>query len=859
MKKINLRKVFQTAVLVFATSVSSWGQKSETVTVAANARYDKAGQFKRVLFGEHYRKEWATPVEIEVLDPGTFAGGLTPIKMGGGLQTLSLRLAGADGREYVLRSVDKDPSKALAAELRGTFAEDFVQDQISSSNPFAPMVVASLEEAAGIFHTNPRLVYVENSTRLASYDSVFGGTVCLIEERPAGNGSNLSEFGQPVQILNSQRLFERIFSNTSHRVDAKSFLKARLLDMLVGDWDRHPDQWLWAEFRSGEEVSYKPIPRDRDQAFAKMDGVIPYLATRKWALRNVQGYDYTIKDLNGLNAAGGFLDRIFLTGLEKRDWLHVAREVQESLSDSVIDAAFRKLPDPIYNISGRKTRDMLVKRRNDLEKYAAGYYRFLSEEVNIIGSQQRETYKVRRLNNDSTEVQMYRGGSGSKHSRLVYERIFLRQETKEIRLYGMGGDDVFEIEGDVKKGIIIRVIGGPGADSVNDESSVKGWAHKTKVYDNQSSGISTRKEARNFISNDSLKNNYALKPFRFDVFAPAVTPGFNADDGLFLGGGMSYKKQQYGKTPYGWLQSIAANYSFGTGAYAVWYKGVFREAIGKSDLHLSLRYRSPSYVRNYYGFGNETTRRSDVGKEYYRIRMSEFTLSSTLQRQLGKYHRLWMGSEVSSTRLEENQDRFTSSEGSKIDSVDYRRKNFGTFKLGYRFSTLNSDLYPLSGIKVEIGAGYTRNMSDRDRDYVNLNSEVSLYQTKGRFTLANRLGAATNLGNDYEFYQANTLGGLTNLRGFRRDRFTGKTSVFQTTELRARVGQFNAYFTKGTWGLLAFADHGRVWVPGESSKTWHHGYGGGVWFLPFEKMAMTATYGISKEDKLLSVTAGFLF
>ena len=97
------------------------------------------------------------------------------------------------------------------------------------------------------------------------------------------------------------------------------------------------------------------------------------------------------------------------------------------------------------------------------------------------------------------------------------------------------------------------------------------------------------------------------------------------------------------------------------------------------------------------------------------------------------------------------------------------------------------------------------------------------------------------------------------MRGYRRDRFAGKTSVYQNSELRFRVSQFNAYVTKGEWGLVGFADFGRVWMPNEDSDTWHQGYGGGVWFLPFNKLAFTATYGVSEEDQIMSIKAGFLF
>jgi hypothetical protein len=165
--------------------------------------------------------------------------------------------------------VQKDVSKAMMTELRETFAQDVVQDQVSSANPYAPMVVASLSEAAGIFHSKPRLVFVVKSDRLGEFAETFAETLCLLEERPSGNEENNPAFGYSKNVINTQKLFDKVFNNSNHHVDEKAFVKARLFDMLIGDWDRHEDQWLWAAFKENDKTYYKPIPRDRDQAFSK--------------------------------------------------------------------------------------------------------------------------------------------------------------------------------------------------------------------------------------------------------------------------------------------------------------------------------------------------------------------------------------------------------------------------------------------------------------------------------------------------------------------------------------------------------------------------------------------------------------
>ena len=830
------------------------GSNPAAIKIAANTEYNKAGKFKRVILGDHYRKEWATAVDVEILDINTYAGGLTPVKMGGGLQTKSLRLDGADGQQYVLRSVNKDPSKALVAELRGTFAEDIVQDQISSSNPFAPMVVASLAQTAGIYHSTPKLVYVPATERLGEFKESFGGTLCLLEERPSGNEENNPAYGYSKNVVNSEKLFERILSNTNHQVDEKAFLKARLFDMLIGDWDRHEDQWMWAGFKKDDKIFYQPIPRDRDQAFSSLDGVIPQMTTKKWALRKVQDFDYSIKDVAGLNMNGRHLDRSFTTRLILTDWLTIADELQTVITDKVIEDAFSKMPKEIFAISGKETIAKLKVRRNNLHKYAKEYYNVLSKEVNIVGTSQNEVFEVTRVNDELTSVVVY-----NEKGTINYYRTFKTAETKELRLYGLAGNDVFKISGETKKGILVRVIGGNDRDNVTDHSFVGGMSNKTKVYDDPQNTIDGSLETASHISNDSLKNGYNRKGHVYDWLAPAPSFGYNPDDGFYLGGGVTLKKQRFGKAPYGYMMTIGGNYAFQTGAYNFWYKGQFREFVGKWDLQLNAVVNAPNWSRNYFGLGNETERLEDMDRNYYRVRFDQVTVGSALSRQWGKKHSLLIGGDYQTVNVRSTEDRFISTHSAKLDSTDFERNHYGDAKLEYQFSTLNNALYPTKGIRIHTGAQFTQNLSESDKQYVKVFAELATFTSFGKLTLASRSGIAANLGNDYEFYQANTLGNTTNLRGYRKDRFAGKTSVYQNSELRYSFGYMNAYLFKAAWGMLGFADHGRVWMPDEHSDKWYHGYGGGFWIMPYNKLAFTTTYGVSKEDKVINITAGFLF
>lgn len=758
------------------------------------------------------------------------------------MQTKSLRLQGADGKEYVLRTVNKDPSKTLPEYLVGTFAEDVVQDQISSANPYAPLVVAALANTAGIRHITPQIVYVPNSARLGEFEKEFAGTICIFEERPSGNEKN---------ILNSEKLFERLNNNPNHRVDAQAFLKARLFDMWIGDWDRHEDQWVWAGVKNGDRTFYQPIPRDRDQAFPKLDGIIPQLAARKWAVRKTQNFDYTIRDIDGLNLAGHYLDRNFTTELTLAQWLSVVSELQARMTDESIEKAVRQLPAPIFALSGEDIIGKLKKRRDDLYKNAGKYYTFIVEEADITGTHRQETFTVTRFNNDSTRVTV------SSESTIIFKRTFLRSETNEIRLYGLGGNDIFNFDGRAGKGILVRVVGGEGEDKIVDSSFVSGGSHKTKIYDEPGTLLQTGRESRAFISNDSLKNSYSRKANRYDWFGPKLAPGFNPDDGIYIGGGFVYKKQQFGKAPYGYMQSVWANYAISTGAWNFWYQGVFRETFSKWDLHIDAAINAPNFIRNFYGMGNETVKEHDDWS-YYRVRTEQIILTPSVYRQFGKYHGVQLGIGGQSMKVEATEGRYITEGNVKGDSSLFQRKYYGNAFAGYTFSTIDNPLYPKKGIRIKGRVDYTIN-PDEEKSFFRFSYESSAFFSFGAFTVALRNGAGTNTGDEYEFFQANTLGGAETLRGYRRDRFSGRTRLFNNAELRWKMNTAKGYILRGNYGLYAFFDNGRVWIPGEESTTWHHGYGGGFWFLAYNKMPFTVSYAASKEEGIVTVKAGFLF
>src|SRR5207247_8121067 len=283
----------------------------------------------------------------------------------------------------------------LPPELRATFARSIIQDQISSAHPGGPLVVAPLLDAAGVLHAEPRLVALPDDARLAGFDCVHAGMLGMIEERPTGPPDNEPGFAGAAEPAGTQRLFEHLENDADHRIDSRAFLAARLMDVFIGDWDRHHDQWRWARFDSGEVHIWRPIPRDRDQAFARLDGFLVWLTGFYWPQLVGFGDDYP--SIWRLTLAGEVPDRRLLQDLEKPVWDSVARTLQARLTDSVIDGAVRRLPPEYLQKNGAALTRALRRRRDHLPQISDRYYALLVQVVEIHGTDERDLAEVERL------------------------------------------------------------------------------------------------------------------------------------------------------------------------------------------------------------------------------------------------------------------------------------------------------------------------------------------------------------------------------------------------------------------------------------------------------------------------------
>ena len=84
------------------------------------------------------------------------------------------------------------------------------------------------------------------------------------------------------------------------------------------------------------------------------------------------------------------------------------------------------------------------------------------------------------------------------------------------------------------------------------------------------------------------------------------------------------------------------------------------------------------------------------------------------------------------------------------------------------------------------------------------------------------------MSDEFEFHQAATIGDGDGLRGFRQERFSGKRSYYQNSDLRLSLGRINNSIIPMSWGVYGAFDYGRVWLDNDTSDVWHTTPGGGA-------------------------------
>ncbi len=863
-------------------SFAEYYDKKETVTKPLSAYdYEKSGIW-RSIWGEHYRKVYATPIEVPKLDLSKYAGGLKPTKMGGGYQSNSLRLEDSQGREYAIRSIEKDPNRTAPYPFNESFVTELIRDNFSATHPLGALPVTKLSEAARIYHTASKLFYVPKQPALGDYNETFGNAFYLLEIRPDGDWAEANNFGNPADFESTIDVVEKITEDHNTRLDRPAIVRARLFDLLIGDWDRHDDQWRWGEYKQGDRKVYRPIPRDRDQAFSKYDGLMLRLVRPFVPLiRPLRPYSPTVKDTRWESFGARFFDPTFLNAQEWSVWEKEVKYLQQQLSDSIIENAFREtFPSQIYALNAPEMIQILKTRRDNLMDIARRHYEHVAKKVNVLGTNKRDLFEIIRLNNDSTYVAVYDTDKDGVQQEKVYERIFLTKETQEIRLYGLDNNDIFSVSGKVDKGILLRIVGSLGEDVFIDNSDVAEQSLRTIVYDAKAekSKLEIKQETKIRITNDPYLNTYVRRAPDYEYNYGFRFPFLNAnpDDGLLAGLNAQYITYGFKKSPYATKHAISGRYAFETSGWSFRYTGEFIDIFRRWDLLLDTKFNTPLYAINFYGFGNETPNYEkelrteedeDFAENYVRVRQRLFTFQPALLRRINSAFSWSIGPTFESIRIDSTAGRLIDEYTDDFQPELFDGLEFLGLRLRLDIGNLDNQAFPTRGFGWHFDTGWKMQLDNAEKNFPFMRASLAIYQRltfNARLVLATRVGFMHNFNDNFEFYQGATLGsGFTefaNFRGVRRERFTGQTSFYHNTDLRLRLVNSTNRSVPFAMGIFGGADYGRVWVETEDSKVWHYAYGGGIFFTPFNLLTIQASLFRSDDNQnRFTLGGGFFF
>ena len=828
--------------LAWGPAVAAEQERPKTHRVAPNPEY-QAGPLHKWLWGSGYRKLWATPIQAEVLDMNRFAGGLTPKKKGGGKQTLSLTFEGRDGHEWKFRSIDKDPTPVLPKPLQRGFANAVAQDQISASLPANALIVDPLAEAAGIVTVPHRVVVLPDDPRLGEHREQFAGMLGLLEEDPQTKAPVTPGFERFSELLETPELWERMDKDASQRIDDRAFLKARLFDMLIGDYDRHKDQWDFGKDRT--TGLWVPVPKDRDLAFVKFDGVMITLI-RPSAPRLVD-FEDRYPSILGLTWQARFVDRRHLSGLEWSDWQSVVDDLRGRLTNPVIDAAVKSLPPEFYAIAGPGLAARLKERRDRLPDAAHRFYALLAREPEIHASDQSDT--VEAVRREDGGIDLVASGPEGPYLR----RRFTPQETSEVRVYLKGGDDRAITHGDrAGDGVKLRVVGGPGNDVLDDSDS----GH-TRFYDEAGEnrvvkGEGTKFSARPYTHPVDGQDN----PERDWGHTTGVIPWVRAGGGLGVLLGLELRRTDFGfrKHPYGDQHKLRVAYSTELNDFGGHYTYESLRTDNRARFAVDASISDLSIIR-FHGFGNDTS--SALPDDFYDVAQREYTFEPAYRFDTQAFD-LSIGPVVKfATTRSEDQPTLLQLEN------PYGTGDFGQVgaRVGFVLDRRDHPDAATKGAYLEAEGSVYPKAWDVEETFGEAHAEAGVYATAPivfKPTLALRVGGQQVWGR-YPFHESAFLGGPFTIRGLRRQRYAGDSSAYGNAELRLTlVDRGDAFLSR--IGVFGLADGGRVWLAGESSDTWHHGVGGGV-FVSVMKPENVWSLSVAQSEGRTRVylLGGFMF
>lgn len=786
----------------------------------------KHGDFYKWAWGEHYRNLYYKPVTAKTISLSSSYGGLSPISQLPMLHAFILK--NNKQQIFMLKPIGGSSSFLESKffrdiyrheDFKDTYLNDFIKDAYTIVHPYMFLVTEDLAKASELSNSSSHIYYMTENIAIDSIrdDNQIKNKLVSI--------SNLPNIDDKKVITDTKVLIDTLHKDNNTRIDEELYIRLRLFDMLVGDWNKTPENWYWIPSQKDGKTTYVPEVVDRSHAFTKVDGVLFKELLGMLGVGFITNYEARYKNIKKFNTLAFAMDIALAQKMTAADWQQQAQKLKEELTDEEIDIAFSRLPQEMQSEETYNLKRNLKERKRQLDDIALKYYTQTQKNPVVTGTDRNERFVIEQDRNKDLRIKIYDAESDT----LVMDKKYERKRTKEIWLYGLGGNDTFVVDKE-KKNISLLLIGGSGDNTYDIKEGKNVYVYESEA---EKERLKDMKQAKVIIPNDEKALEYDYTQQRHTSFSVTPIGIYDSDLGLNIGTSVSYTIYGFRRAPYTRRHQIS--YDFNNG---LTYQGIFPSYDERKSFHVLALVGSPAYFSNFFGFGNNTDGHKDKSKKYNRVNIRKYMLTPALYYNINKDNEfnIFSSFEIYDVKNPDGRNRYIN-EVFDDDSDVFKAKYFMNLGAAYEFKKKTNHF--LSSISIKLSTGWNVNLSKPQNNYAYATGQFGInLKLTDRLTFATLFKGKLLFSDKYEFYQAAT----TELRGFRDNRFIGKQSFYQYSDIRWDMGRLNNPFTPLNYGVFAGADHGRVWCPGDNSDMWHSSYGGGFWLTLLRKFTGKFSY-----------------
>lgn len=822
------KKIFLPIFLLLATltAAQNFEEKYAAPFDSSKAQFPLLNYFT----GEQWEKIWLLPITVPVVEEEALKK--SPIFSG-----YDSPVFGKTDLKFEFHPFIADSGDTTEQEY-DEFVSELATDPVTTRFPYAISIMEGLLRACGF-------VYPE------SYPVLYRRT-----DGSERMGYLLISPINNERVITTKELVTLQNTTSTYPVDARSYLKLRLIDILVGNWVNEPLQIQWVN----HEGMWRPVPGRYKRAFSKFEGLLPDLFTSiapQW-----NSFEKEYPDIESLIWNSKNLDRRVLSFISKKEWAEITSEVISSLSSAKILESVNYLPEVLrYNI-GVDLFEIIIARKNKLTGISEDYFDFINQSPEIFTSGADDTLKIKKDSLLTTLFLVKENRSKSFDSRV----------TDEIRIFLCDGDDHVYVENPEANSTKLQIVGEGGNDSYTDNNYSPGFSlidflglgnYKSFVYDNEeTSEIKLGGNSRFYDKKPSqpdLKVNI-INPgerTRGNTFYVAPVVAFSDENGFIIGVSPVYTDYAFAKKPFNNRLIGIASYATASGAYRLYLGGIINSFINDYTVTLEAE-TSEQMIARYYGYGNDISfTKSTYNDGGYNLDQEFLRAGINVAHNYSDKFSFSVGFNYKYS--EAYPDSLGLLQTFPTDNI-----GIGPFKYLNLYSELGYDsrddiLYPRSGIASRIRMGYYPRALDSKEDFWKFEVESDFYLTYNLFTemTTSLKTGGGKVWNDYPFFESIMIGGEKTLPGYSDYRFAGDASVYTILSQNIVLSDIR-FIVKGKLGMKLLGSVGRVFSRGDLSDKWHHSKGAGLWVNGFnETMFSALTFAKSKETFTIYFSINF--